>query len=180
MAQAKKNVRAAAGGRISRVDDMAVIGWREWIGLPMLGIDRIKAKIDSGARTSTLHAFDVQTFSDKGSPHVSFAVHPRQRHREPAVECVAEIRDQRMIRSSSGDQQQRYVIETEACMGEFRWSIELTLANRDLMGFRMLLGREAIRRRFLLDPNRSFLAGRSHADVTTIFTTAFSNRKRSK
>ena len=156
--------------KITRLDDFPVIGWREWLSLPGLGIDHIKAKIDSGARTSAIHAYDIQSFSDRGAPHVSFTVRPEQRRRVPTLECIAEIRDERMVRSSTGHQQCRYVIETMVSLDGIEWLIEVTLANRDPLGFRMLLGREAIRRRFLIDPNRSFLVGRSFADVTTVFT----------
>ena len=156
--------------RINVVDDVPLIGWREWIALPGLKIDPIKAKIDSGARTSAIHAFDIQAFTERGSPHVSFIIHPDQRRSKPAVACVAAIQDERVVKSSSGHQQRRYVIEVEVSVGDYAWPIELTLADRDPMGFRMLLGREAIRQRFLIDPSRSFLIGRSFADITTIFT----------
>lgn len=148
-----------------RSDRLPIIGWREWLCLPMLGIDRIKAKIDTGARTSAIHAFNVRPFTNHGAPHVSFVVHPRQRHRRPAVECVAEIRDERLVTSSSGHQQRRFVIEVKVSLGDHYWPIELTLADRDPLGFRMLLGREAVRRRFLIDPGRSFLAGRQSAEA---------------
>lgn len=144
---------------------LSVLGWREWLALPDLGVARIKAKIDSGARTSSIHAFNVRAFSDGGVAYVSFVIHIQQRRRRPTVECVAEIKDQRKVRSSSGHQEERYVIETTVDLAGLSWPIELTLADRDEMGFRMLLGREAIRNRFLIDPNRSFLAGRGQADV---------------
>ena len=111
----------------------------------------------------------MRTFADRGAPHVSFTIHPEQRRRQPAIACFAEIRDERPIRSSSGHQQTRYVIEVDISLGGFTWPIELNLANRDAMGFRMLLGREAVRNRFLINANRSFIAGRSYADVSTIY-----------
>lgn len=144
---------------------LSVLGWREWLALPDLGVARIKAKIDSGARTSSIHAFDVRVFTERGAPHVAFVIRPHQRFRLPTVDCVAEIKDRRKVRSSSGHQEERYVIETTVDLAGLTWPIELTLADRDEMGFRMLLGREAIRNRFLIDPNRSFLAGRGQADV---------------
>ena len=108
-------------------------------------------------------------------PWVSFVLRPAQRHRNPSIECSAPVVDERKIRSSNGEQERRYVIETEAYLGETVWPIELSLTNRDALGFRMLLGREAIRRQFLVDPNRSYLIDRCFADVTTV-----SNRKNLK
>lgn len=162
--------RSKRAGRVTYRDDMPVIGWREWLGLPSLGVGRIKAKIDSGARTSALHAYGIRAFSDRGAPHVSFTVRPEQRRSKPVLECVAAVCDQRLVRSSTGHEQERYVIEVTANLGALTWPIEVTLADRDPLGFRMLLGREAVRNRFLIDPNRSFLIGHSYADVTTVFT----------
>lgn len=149
--------------------DRPVIGWREWATLPAFGVPRIKVKIDTGARTSSIHAFRLRTFSDGGTPHVSFEIHPEQRRKRGTVECVAEVRDQRLVRSSTGHQQLRYVIRTEVGLAGLVVPIDLTLANRDEMGFRMLLGRAALRRRFLVDPGKSFIAGLAHADVETQF-----------
>jgi len=137
-----------------------VIGWREWVALPELGIDRIKPKIDTGARSASLHASEVVRYSRRGKDFVRFRVHPLQRDARMAVEARAEVIAYRRIRSSSGHAEVRPVIRTELeLMGE-RWPIELTLANRIEMGFRMLLGREALSGRFLVDPSRSFCAGR--------------------
>jgi hypothetical protein len=133
-----------------------VIGWREWVHLPDLLPVPIKAKIDSGARTSSLHSFGTRRFSDRGAPHVEFVLHPYQRKAVPEFPCACPIIDERWIRSSNGEAEKRLVIETVARLGEISWPIELTLADRDVMGFRMLLGRAAIRRRFLIDPGRSF------------------------
>lgn len=149
----------AAPKKRSRVHKLPVIGWREWLAIPSLGIAGIKAKIDTGARSSSIHALHIRTFSDRGAPHVSFVVYPEQRRRQPAIECIAEIRDERMVKSSTGHEQRRYVIHAFGCIGGLTWPIELTLANRAPMGFRMLLGREAIRGRFLVDPDHSFVAG---------------------
>jgi hypothetical protein len=137
-----------------------VIGWREWIRLPTLLALPIKAKIDSGARTSSVHSFGTRRFFDGGAPHVEFILHPLQRRNAPAIACIAPIKDERWVRSSNGDGEERIVVETEARLGGIVWPIELTLADRDVMGFRMLLGREAIRRRFLIDPGRSFRLSR--------------------
>ncbi len=133
-----------------------VIGWREWVLLPDLLDMPIKAKIDTGARTSSLHSFGTRRFSEAGAPWVEFLLHPLQRRRLPEIACVAPVKDERWIRSSNGEAQKRIVVETLARLGPVDWPIELTLADRDVMGFRMLLGREAIRRRFLIDPGRSF------------------------
>ncbi|MGD2180036.1 ATP-dependent zinc protease [Lusitaniella coriacea] len=136
---------------------LPVIGWREYLQLPELGISEIKAKIDTGARSSALHAFDIEYFERDGTPMVSFKVHPRQRDNHPTIQTEAKLLDKREVRSSSGQAQLRPVIQTSVQLGDEQWSIELTLTNRDDMGFRMLLGREAVRRRFLVDAGNSYL-----------------------
>jgi hypothetical protein len=137
-----------------------IVGWREWIALPELGIAEVKAKLDTGARSSALHVSDVERFRRGGRSMIRFVIHPAQRQALPKVVAEAELIAERRVRSSSGQLQMRPVIRTAVQMLEARWEVELTLANRTQMGFRMLLGREAIRGRFLLDPARSFLAGR--------------------
>jgi hypothetical protein len=132
------------------------IGWREWARLPDLKIDRIKAKIDSGARTSSIHAFKVTPFTKDGGAYV----HPTQRRRKPEVACVARVIDERRITDSGGKSEERYVIRTTLKLGKSSWPIELTLSNRDSMGFRLLIGRQAIRRRYVVDPGRSFVTGK--------------------
>lgn len=151
-----------------REERLPVIGWREWVTLGSLGVDRIKTKIDTGARTSALHAFDIRPFHDHGAPHVAFVVHPRQRFRLPAIDCVAEVLDEREVTSSSGHKEVRYVIHTDLTLGSFTWPIEITLADRDPLGFRMLLGRQAVRERFLVDPGRSFLLGGRRDRISTV------------
>lgn len=136
-----------------------VVGWREWLSLPELGIDRIKAKVDTGARSSSLHAYDIRRLERKGVAVVRFKVHPFQDDFRTTVEAEAELREMRKVRSSNGVQTIRPVVHTEVELGGERWDIELTLVRRDLMGFRMLLGRQAVRNRFLVDPGRSFLSG---------------------
>lgn len=133
------------------------IGWREWVALPDLGIARIKAKIDTGARTSALHTFGLEPFHERGAPMVRFGVHPRQGHLEPAVECIAEVIDQRWVTDSGGHKEKRLVIASTAQLGIHRWSIELTLTNRDNMRFRMLLGRTAMSERFMVDAAASYV-----------------------
>lgn len=133
-----------------------VIGWREWVALPRLGVEQIKVKIDTGARTSAIHAFDIRPFERDGRRFVRFWLHPVQHHRLPAVDCEAPVIGERIITSSNGEKEHRFVIETDVTLGENTWPIELTLTNRDEMGFRMLLGRRAVRKRFVVDPGSSF------------------------
>lgn len=168
-------VQKSRKSRKRLISNMPVIGWREWVALPDFGIDAIKAKIDTGARTSAIHAFDIRPFTERGVPWVSFVLRPAQRHRNPSIQCAAPVVDERKIRSSNGEQERRYVIEAEAHLGDIAWPIELSLTNRDELGFRMLLGREAVRRRFLVNPDRSYLIDRSFADISTV-----SNRKKPK
>ncbi len=142
-----------------RLSRRPVMGWREWIALPELGISRIKAKVDTGARSSSLHAYDIRVIRRRSGDIVRFKVHPIQRSSRGVVETEARILDERSIRSSSGHASRRFVIETEIEIGGERWPIEMSLTNRDEMGFRMLLGRQAIRRRFVVDPGLSYLVG---------------------
>jgi hypothetical protein len=138
-----------------------LVGWREWAALPELGVARIKAKVDTGARSSALHAFQVVRETVGGEPWVRFRVHPVQRQAQPEIEVAAPLVDERLVRSSSGKSTLRPVIRTPVELGDHLWPIEITLVRRDLMGFRMLLGRQAVRKRFLVHPGRSYLAGAS-------------------
>jgi hypothetical protein len=140
-------------------NNMQIIGWREWIQLPQLGIEHIKAKIDTGARTSALHTFDLEAYHDKGVRMVHFKVHPVQHQLEPVVECHCPVLDERSVTDSGGHKEHRFVISTEARLGDMRWDIEMTLTNRDTMRFRMLLGRTAMAGRFLVNPKSSYLLG---------------------
>jgi hypothetical protein len=139
---------------------LPTVGWREWIALPDLGVARIKAKVDTGARSSAIHAYNMRIYDRGGRPYVRFDIHPLQRATDHAVVARAEIVAIRNIRSSSGQIELRPVIRTTAALGEQTWTIELTLTNRDEMGFRMLLGRQAVRGRFLVDGGRSYLQSR--------------------
>ncbi|MEZ5892185.1 MAG: RimK/LysX family protein [Parvularculaceae bacterium] len=134
-----------------------LIGWREWAALPDFGVERINAKIDTGAKTSAIHAFRIRETMIAGEEHVEFYLHPMQRRKKPEIYCRAPIVDRRVIRSSNGQEEERYVIETSLRLGPRLLKIELTLTNRDAMGFRLLIGRDALRRRFLIDPGASYL-----------------------
>jgi hypothetical protein len=145
--------------RILRRPRSPSIGWREWVALPDLGIPAIKVKVDTGARSSALHAFDIRREVDGGVTWVRFRVHPIQRDVVETVRARAALADERVVRSSSGKATRRAVITTRVVVGPHVWPIEVTLVRRDLMGFRMLLGRQAVRGRFLVHPGRSFLLG---------------------
>ena len=136
-----------------------IIGSEEWCAFPDLGLPAIKARVDSGAKTSSIHAFNVQKFRRQGETWVSFEVHPLQNNRRIVVRCERPIVDKRVVKSSSGISETRYVILATLKIGDQAWEIELTLANRDSMGYRMLLGREAMSGRMLVDPAISFCMG---------------------
>lgn len=140
--------------------DLPTIGWREWVELPDIGSGKIKAKIDTGARSSALHAAEIAEFEEGGLKQVRFRLYPEQREMETTWEAVAPIVDYREIRSSNGEVTLRPVILTNLTALGASFPIELTLADRSQMGFRMLIGREALRGRFLVDSGRSFLGGR--------------------
>jgi len=134
-----------------------VIGWREWIHLSDLGVRWIKAKVDTGARTSALHAEDIEYFRLRGRDWVRFTVHPVQRSKLRPTRVSAEVLEMRKIRSSNGSQELRPVIETTIDVGDEEWTIEITLTSRDVMGFRMLLGRQAVREHTIIDAGRSYV-----------------------
>jgi ribosomal protein S6--L-glutamate ligase len=137
-----------------------ILGWEEWVALPELGLPAIKVKVDTGARTSALHAYAVELIGPPRARKVRFGVHPLQRRRDVAIECTARLIDRREVRSSSGEREQRWVIETDIAIGGRQWPIEITLANRNMMTYRMLLGRQAIQEGMLVDPSASFLQPR--------------------
>lgn len=139
-----------------------VIGWREWVRLPELlpdPADAVKAKVDTGARTSAIHAWDLDHFDRDGAPWVRFSLHPRQKDDRHVVVAEARLLEERDVRSSNGEIERRPVVETLLEIGAQRYPIELTLTNRDQMGFRMLVGRTAMAGHLLVDPGRSYRTG---------------------
>ena len=157
----------------SRRADRPVLGWREWVGLPHWGITHLKAKVDTGARTSSLHTFDLEWFERDGKPWVRFEIHPWQRSTVDAVVAEAAVESTRDIRSSSGEIDHRPVVRAPLFIAGRDVDAEITLTRRDEMGFRMLIGREALRGRFLVDPGVSYRGGRPPKDVR------LKNRRRS-
>ena len=137
-------------------DQLKTLGWREWVSLPELGLSAIKAKIDTGARTSALHAFQLERYRHDGAARVRFHMHPLQYDTETVIVCDALLKDERPVTDSGGHTELRYVIETTVNIGSFSGPIEFTLTNRDSMRFRMLIGRQAMKNVFLVNPARSY------------------------
>ena len=133
-----------------------VLGWEEWVGLPDLALPAIRAKVDTGAKTSALHAFFIEPFGLSGRRMVRFGVHPIPGRNDVKVICTAEVIDHREVTSSNGESEMRYVIRTHVKLADRTWPIELTLANRETMSYRMLIGRQAIQDDMLVDPATSF------------------------
>ncbi|MEC7816313.1 MAG: ATP-dependent zinc protease [Pseudomonadota bacterium] len=140
-------------------ENKIALGWREWVALPDLDIRRIKAKVDTGARTSCLHTFRTEPYLHNGERWVRFWVHPVQHDMHQVVECNARVLDERTVSDSGGHKELRLAIETTLVVGDRSWPIEMTLTNRDSMRFRMLLGRTAMAGRSMVYPEASYLAG---------------------
>ncbi|MDB6096772.1 MAG: ribosomal protein S6--L-glutamate ligase [Francisellaceae bacterium] len=140
--------------------DKILIGWQEWCSLPKLHLPAIKAKIDTGAKTSALHAHEIKPFHRQGNLYVHFIIHPLQQNIQIERFCTAEVIDERMIMNSGGHKEKRYVIQTPITLGDLTWDIEITLTNRAPLSFRMLLGRRAIHQHALIDPGRILCQGK--------------------
>ncbi len=151
-------------------DKKIIVGSEEWCSFNSLGVPFIKARVDSGAKTSSIHAFNVQTFERNSAPWISFEVHPLQSDRRTVIRCEQPIFDRRTIKSSNGTSEKRYVILTPMTLSGHSWNIELTLTNRDSMGYRMLLGREAMHGKILVDPSERNICGdKTESQILTAY-----------
>jgi ribosomal protein S6--L-glutamate ligase len=155
-----------------------MIGWKEWFSLDSLNLPAIKGKIDTGAKTSSLHAFNIENIYIEGIEYVEFDIHPLQKNKKFVKSCLAQVIDRRMVSDSGGRKEKRFVIESILKIGDKKIKIELTLANRDTMTFRMLLGRDAIKQaKMLVDPSKSFIQGRkTKKEVTSLYKKNNSNK----
>jgi len=137
------------------------IGWKEWFALDCLALPAIKGKIDTGAKTTSLHAFNIENFYIEDVEYVRFEIHPLQKNKKLVRNCVARVIDRRMVSDSGGKKEKRFVIKSDLQIGDKKARIEITLANRDTMAFKMLLGREAIKQlNMLVDISKSFVMGK--------------------
>lgn len=170
----RKSSDPQSGPGHARSPTLRTIGWREWLALPELGIPAIKAKVDTGARTSALHAFRIETFSRDRREYVRFWIHPLRNREDIQIACEAPIIDRRVVRDSGGHTEERCFIRTRIAAGGREWPAEITLTSREDMLFRMLLGRAALLEAgFQVDPGRSYVLGRRPAGV-------YPKRRRSK
>lgn len=149
-----------------RKEKRKTIGWREWVSLPDLGVRELKAKVDTGADNSSLHAFDLERFEEDGRQMVRFEIHPRQRKRRPSIPCVAEVVGERMVKNPGGRAERRPIIRTTLVVAGEEFEALINLTTRDEMTFRMLLGRRTVRKNFIVDPGRSYLGDRPSRTVT--------------
>jgi hypothetical protein len=145
---------------MSNTGQLDEIGWREWISMPDLDVRQIKCKVDTGAKTSALHTYFIEPIKKSGKDYVRFGLHPLQKNLDKEIICLAEVTDQREVTDSGGHREQRYVIKTPIKLGKHVWDIEITLTDRESMLFRMLLGRGAIKNKFIVNPARSYLIGK--------------------
>ncbi|MGH8870762.1 MAG: ATP-dependent zinc protease family protein [Acidimicrobiia bacterium] len=141
-----------------------VIGWREWVQLPELGVFEMKVKVDTGADNSSLHAFNVERFERDGAQYVRFEIHPRQRSRNPTIKCEAPLAMEKKVKNPGGRSELRPVVRTRVIVAGVELEALVNLTSRDEMGFRMLLGRRAVRSKFVIDPGRSYLGARPRRD----------------
>jgi hypothetical protein len=148
-----------------RTSPQTIAGWREWVSLPGPGVDWVKAKLDTGARSSAIHAFDLEEYEQDGVPWVRFSIHPWQRSAEDSATYACPVHDRRSVRSSSGHAADRLIVLMDVVLVGRRVTAEMSLSRRDEMGFRMLVGREALRQGFLVDSRRSYLGGKPPLDV---------------
>jgi len=147
------------------IQNKVILGSEEWCSFPELGIPTIKARVDSGAKTSALHAINIAPFIKNDANWVKFDINPIQNNTKTVIHCEAPLVGKRIVKSSSGFREHRYVIQTSISIGETKWPIEMTLTNRDSMGFRMLLGREAMSGRILVDPEQKYLLGQPTLEI---------------
>ena len=154
MSAGKPNLPAEAG------HTSTVAGWREWVSLPGIGVEWIKAKLDTGARSSAIHAFDLEELTRDGVERVRFWVHPWQGTDEDPVEVECPVLDRREVRSSNGQSEERLVVPMQVRLVDQLLEIEMTLSRRDEMGFRLLLGRSALEQGFLVDSSASYVGGK--------------------
>ncbi|MGE0631773.1 MAG: ATP-dependent zinc protease [Pseudobdellovibrionaceae bacterium] len=152
--------------KTSKFDELIVVGWREWVQIPELNLSSIKVKVDTGAKTSALHAKNIEPFFEKGIQWVKFEVFPFQHDKEHQVKCIARVVDRRFVSDSGGHREKRYVIRSHLVLGKYILPCEITLTNRESMQFRMLLGREALENRMLVDTGKSFLWGKPELEVS--------------
>ena len=145
------------------------VGWREWVSLPDLGIPAIKAKIDTGAKTSALHTFHVESFEEDNKKYIKFEIHPLQKNSDTIIKCVSPVIDKRVVKDSGGHSEERFVISTPLHLGDLIVPIEITLTNREDMQFRMLIGRSALTKANIdVDPGTSYKFGRQLKQVYTV------------